>query len=289
VTIPRSVLLLSGLLALGTGCSVGQGTGSVTSTDLFAHECWGTPVDATHAVGAAYDMQPNFFAANPYRTSLQIWVQHGSDLTEVSDGLAVLIDDICPIRSAIPGTSAAAGACAGVTLPTGGGTGGSGTGGGGTTDGGTGDGGVSDGGSADGGGADGGGAGGGAPGPTSFRVAVPVGVHPPGSPEQLPPDLIANPPIVHMALYLERSCHNQNTVLYGVDGYITFSALFDGDPDETSADDKLSTATFDVQFGDLSDVPIGAYVGDVPPGLQSRVTGFFNFYFERGQPAQPFP
>ncbi len=112
----------------------------------------------------------------------------------------------------------------------------------------------------------------------------------PGSPRrQLPPDLAANPPIVHMALYLQRSCHNQNTVLYGVGGYITFRALFDGDPNETSADDKLTDATFDAQFGDLSDVPIGDYAEDVPPGLRSRFCGNFRFYFERGQPAQPFP
>ncbi len=278
------------LLAFAVGCSVGDGTGAVTSAALFAHDCWGTPpciagtqgctpALATVAQGAPYDMQPDFFAANPYRTTLTIHVQRGSDLTEVSDGLDVLIDDITTIRNAIQNQGAGGSAGAG-----GGGTGGAGTGGGGS-----GDGGVGDAGGGDGGGAGGGGSSGGAPGPTSFRVAVPVGVHPPGSPEQLPPDLIANPPIVHMALYLQRSCHNQNTVLYGVDGYITFAHLFDGDPEETSANNKLTDATFDVQFGDLGDVPIGAYVGDVPVGLQSRVTGNFSFYFENGQPAQPFP
>ena len=111
----------------------------------------------------------------------------------------------------------------------------------------------------------------------------------PGSPSGLPPDLIADPPIVHMSLNLEHSCHNQNIVLQGVDGWVSFNALFDGDPNETQAAAKLTDATFNVEFGDLSDVPIGEYVGNVPPGLRSRVCGSFRFYFERGQPGQPFP
>ena len=52
---------------------------------------------------------------------------------------------------------------------------------------------------------------------------------------------------------------------------------------------KLTDAAFDVQFGDLHDVPLGGYAEDVPVGLQSRFTGHFRFYFERGQPGQPFP
>jgi hypothetical protein len=239
----KPVILLP-ILALATGCSLGQGTGEVKSDALYAHQCWGappTPSNPTVAQGAPYDMQPDFFAANPYMTTLQIRVQRGSDLTEVSDGLEVLVDDVNLIRGAIQNPS-----------------------------------------SVDAGTVDGGAAG----GSVQWRVTVPVGVHPPGSPT-VPPSGDTSP--VHMALYLERTCHNQNIVLYGVDGHITFNALFDGDPNETSAANKLTDATFDVQFGDLSDVPQGAYVGDVPTGLQSRVTGNFRFYFERGQPAQPFP
>jgi hypothetical protein len=233
---------LSALLATlpaTTGCSLGQGTGDVSSDALFAHACWGEPpASATApAVGAPYDMLPDFFAAVPYRKTLQIRVQRGTDLTEVSDGLEVLIDDVDAIRATIPRDDA--------------------------------DGGVAN--------------------PTEFRVAVPPGVYPPGSPTVPPPDVVANPPLVHMSLYLQRSCHNQNVILYSVDGKITFTALFDADPNETSAQEKLTTAAFDVQFGDLHDVPLGDYPRDVPAGLQSRVTGHFSFYFERGQPGQPFP
>jgi hypothetical protein len=262
-----------GLLLGGLGCSLGQGTGDVKSDALFARDCWGKATDATHAEGAPYDMQPDFFAAVPYRSTLQIRVQRGTDITEVSDGLAVLIDDIDKVRAGI----AAAQALDGGTVDAGGDAGDAGV--------------ASDAGDA-GDPADAGDPDGGTPaasGPATFRVALPVGVVPPGSPSVLPPDLAADPPIVHMSLYLERSCHNQNTVLYGVDGTITFKALFDGDPNEISAEQKLTDATFDVQLGDLRDTPVGQYAGDVPEGLRSRVTGSFRFYFERGQPGQPFP
>ena len=230
-----------------TGCSLGQGTGDVRSDDLFARDCWGYAVDATEANGAAYDMLPDFFAAVPYRSTLQIRVQRGTDYTEVSDGLMVLIDDIDKVRAAIAKSRTDAGDA---------------------VDGGE-DAGVSAG--------------------TTFRVSVPAGVVPPGSPSQPPPDLVADPPIVHMSLYLQRSCHNQNTILYAVDGTITFKALFSGDPNETSADQKLTDADFDVEVGDLRDTPFGEYAGNVPPGLRSRVYGRFRVYFERGQPGQPFP
>jgi hypothetical protein len=286
--------------AAATGCSVGQGTGDVYSQGLFARGCWGTapPAGSTQAVGACYDMQPDFFAADPtaYNT-LQIRVQRGSDLTEVSDGLIVNIDDIATIRAAISaasadgGTSSAAGDAgdAGVTGDAG-------------TDGDAGDWGLSDGGvlpSASCNGSMSDQAVQGFPsacdtiapptGAATFRVDLPAGIHPPGSPTVPPPDIVADPPLVHMSLYLERSCHNQNITLDSLDGWIAFSALFDGDPDETSADQKLTDATFYVELGDPHDAPFGAYAGDVPPGLRSRFCGSFRFYFERGQPAQPFP
>jgi hypothetical protein len=286
-----------------TGCSVGQGTGDVHTKDLYAPDCWGTQPDAgvPQAVGACYDMQPDFFAAVPYYNTLTIQVQRGSDLTEVSDGILVVIDDLLTVRAAIQ------------TAATGGAGGGGAGGGAGSSDAG-----------AD-GGEDAGDAGsdaspfglssGGAtepfacdglapnpsdpsscfgvtppPGAAAFRVDVPAGVHNPGSSTQLPPDLAANPPIVHMSLYLGSSCPNQNTVLEAVDGWVAFTALFDGNADETSAAQKLTDATFNVELGDVqNDVPVGDYVGDVPPGLRSRLCGSFRFYFERGQPAQPFP
>jgi hypothetical protein len=272
------------LSPLLTACSLGQGSGEVTSDALFVHECWGQKFDDGTVRGDVYDLKPDFFAAIPFRTTQMIRVQRGNDLQEVSDGLLVEIDDVDAIRSAI--TSFA-------TLDAG----------------------LPDGNDpapvdagnppADGGLPDGGDDGspplcvpkgsdaGTSPAPSSdprtFQVAIPAGVRPPGSPSVPPPDLLSNPPIVHMSLFLHRSCHNQNTVLQAVSGTITFRSLFSGNPNESQASEKLTDATFDVQMGDLADVPLGHYAREIPCELQSNVKGNFRFYFERGQPGQPFP
>lgn len=251
-----------------TGCSLGDGTGTVKSDQLFAHECWGQ-VGGTTAQGV-YDLQPDFFAANPYRSAIQIRIQRGNDLQEVSDGLSVVIDDVFKIRSALaiartlnsddagvadagPEDAGAQSTCT-TAAPTDGTLGPH------------------------------------SDGTATFQVALPAGVTPPGSPAIPPPDLLEDPPIVHLALYLHRSCHNQNTVLYAVSGTVTFSSLFSNDPNESSAAEKLIEVTqLDVQVGDLRDVPLGAYPREIPCELQSRLQGKFKFYFDRGQPAQPFP
>jgi len=213
-------LALAALAAISsTACSLGQGEGEVKSDNLLARDCW----------AGAYDMQPNFFAAVPYRETLQIRVQRGTDLQEVSDGLSILLDDVPQVRKKIAEA-----------------------------------------------------------GRGRFEVALPPGVQPPGSPvPETEPGETA--PLVHMSLYLQQSCHNQNTVLYGVSGQITFTELFSGDPNEEAASEKYTDASFDVMVGDPRDVELGAPAEEVPPELQSRVTGHFRFYFERGQPGQPFP
>lgn len=270
-----SRLLAFGLVITGCalgqmGCSLGQGTGEVSSDNLYAHECWGQAGDAgSTPVEARYELQPDFFAAIPYRSTVQLRIQHGNDLQEVSDGLSVLIDDVPKVRAALtvarslraldagvedagappPGPPDA---CATVVTPDPLGPHANGT--------------------------------------ATFQVALPSGVTPPGSPAVPPTDLLEDPPIVHIAFYLQRSCHNQNTVLYAVSGTITFSSLFSGDPNEASAAEKLINVTkFDLQVGDLRDVPLGSYPREIPCELQSRLQGKFKFYFDRGQPAQPFP
>jgi hypothetical protein len=254
------------------------------------------------AVGACYDLQPDFFAAEPYRSTLQIRVQRGSDIAEFSDGLYVIVDDVPTVLAAITAAQADAGTDGGASDAGASDAGVSDAGDGGPT--GAGDYGLGDGGVVEPVSCEGSTPDAGPPsltdppsceaipppaGKATFRVAVPAAVTLPGSPGGLPPDLLADPPIVHMSLNLEHSCHNQNIVLQGVDGWISFNALFDGDPNETQAAAKLTDATFNVEFGDLSDVPPGGYPEDVPPGVRSRVCGAFRFYFELGQPAQPFP
>jgi hypothetical protein len=117
----------------------------------------------------------------------------------------------------------------------------------------------------------------------ALTVGLPPEVTPPGVP--IKPN--ASPPLVGLTLYLHETCHGQNLALYAATGTITFAHLFDGDPNETSADEKLTHADFDVMVGDPRDqLPEG---GDIPKDRLSHLVGQFDFYFQRGQPAQPFP
>jgi len=109
----------------------------------------------------------------------------------------------------------------------------------------------------------------------ALRVGLPVGVVPPGGSPQS-----AEPPDVSLSLYLHATCHAQNGALYALSGSITFSSLFSGDPNESSADDRLTEAAFEAVFTDPRDPEVAH---------QSTVRGEFSFYFQRGQPAQPFP
>ncbi len=115
-------------------------------------------------------------------------------------------------------------------------------------------------------------------------VGLPVGVHPPGT--GLPQTPSPNPPLVSLSLYLHDTCHLQNGTLYSINGTIAFKALFSGDPNEANSDDRLTDATFQAQFADPRDLQSD---GTYPPDRVSTVKGWFRFFFQRGQPAQPFP
>jgi hypothetical protein len=195
-------------LACGTGCTVGDGSGSVTADRLYLQGCW----------NGSFNLQPDFFAANPYRgEQLQIRVQRGDNNTEASDGLTVLVSDLAAVKQQL-----------GKPIP----------------------------------------------------VGVPAGVAPPGQP------LTGEPgPLVSLSLYLHQTCHEQNSTTYSVSGDITFNSIFSGDPNEEDSDARLTDAAFDVQFADpreLVDAPDPAAV------TSSIVSGKFRFFFQRGQPAQPF-
>jgi hypothetical protein len=117
---------------------------------------------------------------------------------------------------------------------------------------------------------------------TGMRVGLPPGVSPPGVPVTYDPE----PPRVSLSLYLHDTCHTHNGTLHAIDGTITFDSLFSGDINESDADDKLTDAQFDAVFADPRHI---AADGSVDPARTSTVTGWFRFFFERGQPAQPFP
>ncbi|HEY5956019.1 MAG TPA: hypothetical protein VIV60_05675 [Polyangiaceae bacterium] len=115
------------------------------------------------------------------------------------------------------------------------------------------------------------------------KVGIPPGVHPPGTAWTVSEE----PAVVSLTLYLHDTCFLQNGALYSIDGEITFAHLFSGDPNERVGDQRLTDAKFEsVRFADPRNQNLdGTYDAD----KVSEVSGWFRFYFQRGQPAQPFP
>jgi hypothetical protein len=83
------LLALAAISAAALGsCSIGTGsvTGAVVGT-LNVPDCWSGP----------YNLQPDFYAAVPYMTTLELRIQKGGDYETFSDGVAILIDDTTKI------------------------------------------------------------------------------------------------------------------------------------------------------------------------------------------------
>jgi hypothetical protein len=68
---------------------------------------------------------------------------------------------------------------------------------------------------------------------------------------------------------------------------ITFRNLFDGNPGESNAQQRLSDGDFDFYLADPREVCPGGL--GPPPPCRGHVQGSFHFFFQRGRPAQPFP
>ncbi len=198
--------LLGLTLAAASGCTVGEGEGEVTSSRLYVKGCWNGP----------FDLDPDFFAANPYREeALMIRVQRGDNNQEASDGLTVIVKDLTAVQLNTP-----------------------------------------------------------------IPVGLPNGVSPPGQPVKGLPD-----PLVSLSLYLHATCHEQNSATYSVEGDITFRSIFSGNPNEENSEKRLTDAEFHVKFPG----PRELVDADDPAKVTSdMVDGRFRFYFQRGQPAQPF-
>jgi hypothetical protein len=113
----------------------------------------------------------------------------------------------------------------------------------------------------------------------AIPVGLPNGVAPPGQP------LTGKPPaLISLSLYLHQTCHEQNSAVYSVGGDITFKSIFSGDPNEEDSDARLTDASFNVTFADPRDLVDATDAAAV----SSEIQGNFHFFFQRGQPAQPF-
>ncbi len=288
-----SFAIISVLAAvLQPGCSQGDGTGSASGT-LDVPDCWSGP----------FDLKPDFFAAIPSMSSdaLQIRIQNGGDFETFSDGIAILVDDAGEVRGdptadgtprpsllgktlvvalppdvtppGVPITAVANPAIVhatlyldktcrtqnlalyamdAVTLD---------------------------------------------PGGTCSR---PDGGEPPfpcGGPDILSSDAAAIQ--TDAASLTDASSSDASstpapaadaTVGTGTQvatSTIVFNSLFDGNPAEANAAERLTDATFDFFFADPREICPGGL--GPPPPCRGHLTGNLKFYFERGRPAQPFP
>lgn len=264
-------------VAVAPGCSLGKGQGEITGT-LDIPACW----------SGAFHLDPDFYAGVPYKDALTIRIQNGSDYQTFSDGISILVDDVHKIRGD-NGNASLLGQELKVTLPvdvtppgvpiT--------------------------------------------PNPDpgvvhltlylgqscrTQNVAVygvdTVALNPDGSCGATPDSGAGELPL---------SCPGSATGLIdagsaseaGAAGdaaapgsppgspgptahsTLRFDHLFNNDPDETDAAQRLTQGSFTVYLADPRDVCPGG-IGP-PPRCRGMLKGDFKFYFERGRPGQPFP
>lgn len=277
--------------AVAPGCSQGDGSGSATGT-LDVPDCWSGP----------FDLKPNFFAAIPSNStdsdSLQIRVQNGGDFENFSDGIAILVDDAGEVRGDPTPDGAArpslldqtlvVGLAPSVTPP-----------------------GVPIAPEAH---------------PSIVHASLYLdktcrtqnialyavdavrlnpdgscarpndGEAPPcGTPET--PSTLASSPGSSLSdasaaadasadATVDASLPEAGGTPVGT-STIVFASLFDGNPAESNAQQRLTDATFDFYFADPREICPGGL--GPPPPCRGHLTGNFKFYFERGVPAQPFP
>jgi len=252
----RLLVLPATLLA----CSIGQGSGTNSVVgELDAPECW----------KGVFDLQPDYFAAVPFELgdSLMIKIQRGGDYQNFSDGIFLGLEHLRDTRARIAASGSA-----------------------------------------------------------TFKVSLPPEVTPPGIPVAYDPDPARVHMTLYLQRSCRTqnpTLHTLEDVDLGpsgecprCDGYassdkvgrstVTFQSLFSGNPDEVRAAERLTKGSFTVYLADPRETCPGAPrttrpdVGDdagpgggvsarPPPPCRGWLRGEFEFYFQRGKPAQPFP
>jgi hypothetical protein len=236
-------------------CSQGEGGGDVVGT-LNVKNCW----------TGKFALDPDFFAADPYREALHLRIQNGSDFESFSDGLSILIHDITQIR---PDASTSSPGKYGqplevalppeVTPP-----------------------GVPV-----------------APDPSPALVTMTlylqrscrtqnVTLHA-ARQVTLPDDGTCDAPSVPGG-DPTTGCDPSKTSPAGVGAgksLIAFTSVFDGKLDEEVAAERRNKGCFDVYLADPREVAPGGL--GPPPVCRGHIKGTFDFFFERGRPSQAFP
>lgn len=245
------------LIAIGTilasACSQGEGEGRITGT-LNVPNCW----------SGAFELSPDFFGAVPYRESLQLRIQSGSDNQNFSDGVSVLIHDIGKIRPGAGGPGRYKEALVvddppEVTPP-------------------------------------------GVPieaTPDPALVGMTLYLQRSCRTENVTLHAVKEVAIPNDGTCVANAvlgadpttgCDPSKESPAGLGNgrsTIAFTSIANGRLDEETAAERLTEGCFDVYLADPRDASTNA-VG-APPRCRGHIKGTFSFFFERGRPAQPFP
>jgi hypothetical protein len=235
-------------------CSQGEGAGRVVGT-LNVPNCW----------TGGFDLNPDFFAANPYREGILLRLQSGSDFQSVSDGMTILLNDITKVR---PNGSTSPGkyreplrvALPPAVVP---------------------------------------------PGtpvkPDPDPALVSAALYLQRSCTTQTPTLQA---VDQVTLPTDGTCtvdpvpgadptqacapDKQGAAGVGSGhSLMAFTSVANGKLDEETAAERLNAGCFDIYLADPREAAPGGL--GPPPPCRGHIRGFFSFFFERGRPAQPFP
>jgi hypothetical protein len=236
-------------------CSQGEGAGQIVGT-LDVPNCW----------TGAFDLDPDFLAAVPYREALTLRIQSGSDFQNFSDGLTILINDRTKIRpDAIRGFAGRYGEPIKVDLPpevTPPGTPVTAN-----------------------------------PDPALVNMALYLQ-------RSCRTQTVTLQAVDEVSIPSDGTCTARP--LRGADrtqgcapdkegpagvgsgkSVIAFTSVFNGKVDEETAAERLNAGCFDIYLADPREAAPGGT--GAPPPCRGHIRGSFSFFFERGRPRQPFP
>jgi len=254
----RAAFVIGVLVVAQPACSQGEGGGSIQGT-LNAPDCW----------TGSFELGADFFAANPYKRTMLLRIQSGSDFQTFSDGFTILINDTTKIRPDTtknfagaykqplvvdlppevkpPGTPVVANA---------------------------------------------------SPALVNMELYLQkscqtqdVALHVVKE-VTLPTDKDS---ATECAVPAMEAADPQNGCAAGAaaaglgsgKSFISFTSVSNGKLDESIAAERLNSGCFDVYLADPRDAQAGGQ-GPAPP-CRGHIRGTFSFFYERGKPSQPFP